>query len=354
MVVQTKERPLSETLPFKLNDTERVDIDQDNVLRRLVLLIRIVLDTPAAMTAGTVPIQDDILNAIKKIRLVLSEDENKFNIDALKWSIVESIEKGTIVKRDALSIPAAGASSTMDILLNADFAARRQDLSDNSALLDAPNESSLKLEIDWGSISDILGTPADTVIDTDATKVFINLVEVFDPSKTDPKLTQQSMIDEGLIPETGFTNLREGIARLEVTKAHGSFDDDILEDDIDPTPSNIWTHLFLTREDITSVSGTPTRQNDIVTQIKVENVKGAGEKIFQSRFELAHFSNKSEYVQETIFAGAFYMDWIDQRRGGLINIVSDALKLRYLTNAPVATETDVIDRFTRYVPSTRK
>jgi hypothetical protein len=344
---------LSKTIPFKLNDTDRVDIDQDNVLRRIVMLFRIVLTTPAAMTAGTTPIQDDILNAIKKIRLVLSEDENKFNVDALKWHIVETIEKGTLVKRDALSIPAAGASTTMDILLNADFATRRQDLSEITALLDAPNESSLKLEVDWGSISDILAVVNDTVIDTTNTKVFINLVEVFDTDVADPKLLQEELIKRNAIPQSGFLNIREGISRFNVTAAKSSYDDDVNEQSIDPTPSNILTHLLLTIEDITNVTGTKVRANDIITQLKVENVKGAGEKILQSRFDIQHFGNKSEYAQESLFTGALYLDWIDQRRGGLINVVADALKWRFLQNAPAATETDVIDLFTRYVPSTR-
>jgi len=107
--------------------------------------------------------------------------------------------------------------------------------------------------------------------------------------------------------------------------------------------------LFVTKEDITSVSGTPTRENDIITQLKVENVKGNGEKILQTRFDIAHFNNKSEYGVETLFTGALYIDWVDQRRGGLANFVADALKFRFLTNAPIATETDEIQLYKRYI-----
>lgn len=353
MVLQTKERPLSEQLVFKLNDTGKVEIDQDNVIRRIVMLISVVLTTPAAMVAGTTPKEDDILNAIKKIRLVQEADDNKFNVDAFKWLVVEQMEKGTITQRDALSIPAAGTSTTHNIMLMADFATRRQDLSDIRALLDAPNKTSLNLEIDWGSISDILAVPNDTVIDA-TTKVFINLVEVFDTDLADPRLLQDSLIKSGAIAKSGFIDLREGIDRFDVTKAFSSFDDNILQQQIEPTPSNIWTHLLVTKEDITSVSGTPTRANDVITQLKVENVKGAGEKILQSRFDVARFATKSEYGIESLFAGSLYIDWIDQRRGGLINVVAEALKWRFLTNAPVATETDAIDVFTRYVSASAR
>lgn len=331
---------MSQTLPFVINDTGRVEIDRDNLLRRLTMLITITLDTPAAMVAGITPIEDDILNVVKKMRLVMDADDNKFNVDLTKWLIVEQIEKGTIPKRDAISIPAAGATATMEILVNADFAQARQNLSDISALLDAPNKSSLFLEFDWGDITDILTTPNDTVVLAASTQVRVNLVEVFD----DEGAEANAELAGGT-----FVNIREGTDRFDVTKAHDSFDDNILQEQIEPTPSLIQTHLLVTKEDITSVSGTPVRANDIITQLKVENVKGSGEKLLQTRFDMGHFGNKSEYGLETIFTGTYYIDWIDQRRGGLSNFVAEALKWRFLTNAPIATETDAIDLFTRYV-----
>lgn len=340
MVLQTKERPLSVNLTFTKNETVRVAIDRDNLLRRLVLQIEITLDTPAAMALGVGAIEDDILNAVKKIRLVMDADDNKFNVDLPKWLFVEQVEKGTIPQRTALTIPVAGATAKHTVVINADFALFRQQLSDISSLLDAPNKSSLNLEIDWGDITDILVTPNDTVILAASTLVRINLVEVFDDEggEANAKLAAQPFID-----------LREGIDRFEVTKENASFDDSIQQEQVEPTPSRIRTHLLVTKEDITSVSGTPTRQNDIITQLKVENVKGNGEKIVQTRFDLAHFNNKSEYGLETLFTGALYIDWVDQRRGGLANFVAEAIKWRFLTNAPIATETDAIDLFTRYV-----
>ncbi len=337
MVLQTKERPLSIPLEFAANETKRVEIDRDNLIRRIVLLFRITVTSGG--TPGTTIIEDDILNIVKKIRLVMDADDNKFNVDLLKWIIVEQIEKGTIPQRDTFVIPGSGTSTTFDILVNADFAQARQNLSDVTALLDAPNKSSLFLEIDWGDITDVLETVNDTVIDT-STAIRINLVEVFDDegAEANAELAAQ-----------GFIDMREGTDQFLVIKANTSFDDSILQEQIDPVPSNILTHLFVTKEDIESVTNSPVRANDVITQLKVENIKGVGEKLIQTRFDILRFSNKSEYGLESLFTGAAYIDWIDQRRGGLANFVSEALKFRFLTNAPAATETDSIDLFTRFV-----
>lgn len=338
MVLQTKERPLAIPLEFEANNTKRVQIDRDNLIRRMALLFRITLTTGAV--AGITPTQDDILNLIKKIRLVMDADDNKFNVDLTKWLIVEQIEKGTIPFRDALAIPATSSSTTMIVLVNADFSQARQNLSDVTALLDAPNKSSLFLEIDWGDISNILETPNDTTVDS-STELLINLVEVFDDAGAEANAE---------LAAAAFIDLREGTDRFTVTKANTSFDDSIQQEQIDPVPANILTHLLVTREDINQVTDKDSpRVNDIITQLKVENIKGVGEKIIQTRFDILRNSNKSEYGLESVFAGAAYIDWIDQRRGGLANFVAEALKWRFKTNAPLSTEEDSIDLYTRFV-----
>lgn len=337
MTLQTKERPLSSTIEFKADSTTRVEIDRDNLIRRIAMQFEIEITT--ATTPATGIIEDDLLNLVKKIRLVMDADDNKFNVDLTKWLIVEQIEKGTIPQRDAFSIPSGSSSTTFNILVNADFAQARQNISDISSLLDAPNKSSLFLEIDWGDIDDVVVTVQDTTVNT-STNVKISVTEVFDDAgaNANAELAAQA-----------FTDLREGTDQFEVTKANTSFDDSVLQEQVQPVPANILAHLLLTKEDITSVSGTPVRANDVVTQIKLENIKGNGEKILQSRFDTQHFGNKSEYSLESIFTGAVYFDWIDLRRGGFANFVAEANKWRFLTNAPIATETDAIDIFTRYV-----
>lgn len=337
MTLQTKERPLSQALEFEANKTKRVEIDRDNLIRRMAMLFNIVVTT--ATTPATTIIQDDLLNIVKKIRLVMDADDNKFNVDLVKWVFVEQVEKGTLPYRDAFAIPATSTTTTFQVLVNADFAQARQNLSDVTALLDAPNKSSLFLEIDWGSIADVVETVNDTIIDTD-TEVKISLTEVFD---------DQGAEANAELATAGFIDLREGTDLFSILKANTSFDDSVLQEQVEPVPANILTHLLVTKEDITSVSGSPTRSNAILDQIKVENIKGVGEKIVQVSYDQLHLGNKSEYGLETIQDGVAYIDWIDQRRGGLANFVAEAIKWRFLNPAPTATETNGIELYTRYV-----
>jgi len=337
MVLQTKERPLSGSVPFVSNTTQKIEIDRDNLIRRMALLFIIKVTT--ATTAGTTIIQDDLLNIVRKIRLVMDADDNKFNVDLTKWFFVEQIEKGTTPSRDAFAIPSSGTSTTFKILVNADFAQARQNLSDVTALLDAPNKSSLNLEIDWGSIADVLETVNDTIIDSE-TELKISLTEVFD---------DQGAEANAQLATAGFIDLREGTDQFLITKANTSFDDSVLQEQIEPVPANILTHLLVTKEDITAVTGSSTRENDVLDQIKVENIKGVGEKIIQTSFDQINLGNKSEYGLEQIQDGVAYIDWIDQRRGGLANFVAEAIKWRFLNPAPTASETNAIDLYTRYV-----
>ncbi len=337
MVLQTKERPLSGSVPFVANTTQRIEVDRDNLIRRMALLFNITITT--ATTAGTTIIQDDLLNIVKKIRLVMDADDNKFNVDLVKWLFVEQIEKGTLPFRDAFAIPSSGTSATFQILVNADFAQARQNLSDVTALLDAPNKSSLFLEIDWGSIANVLETVNDTVVDS-TTELKISLTEVFD---------DQGAEANAELATAGFIDLREGTDQFTITKANTSFDDSVLQEQIEPVPANILTHLLVAKEDITSETGSPTRSNTAINQIKVENIKGVGEKIVQVSYDQLHLGNKSEYGLETIQDGVAYIDWIDQRRGGLANFVAEAIKWRFLTPAPTASELNAIDLYTRYV-----
>jgi len=337
MVLQTKERPLSQPLAFEKNTTKRLEVDRDNLIRRMAMLLNIVVTT--ATTAGVTIIQDDILNIVKKVRLVMDADDNKFNVDLTKWLFVEQVEKGTLPKRDVFAVPASGVTTTFQILINADFAQARQNLSDVTALLDAPNKSSLFLEIDWGDITDVLETPNDTTINT-TTEVKVSLTEVFDDAGAEANAKLAS---------AGFIDLREGTDQFLITKANTSFDDSVLQEQVEPVPANILTHLLVTKEDITSETNSPTRENDVLDQVKVENIKGVGEKIIQVSWDQLTFGNKAEYGLESPQTGVSYIDWIDQRRGGLANFVAEAIKWRFLNPAPATGETNSIDLYTRFV-----
>ena len=337
-MIQTKSRPLTDKLAFDESSTKTLDIPMDNDIRRMSLLVNI--DIVQGATPGSV-LHDSgmgILPLLKKIRLVMNSDDNKFNLDGTKWYIVETMEKGTTPQLTTLPTPSVTA--TYYVLLQADFASFRQDLSDISALLPAPDLSSLVLEVDYGKADgDLYETIANTVI-TDATSgIEVTLTEVFE---TEKGKTVQSQV------EGGYIDIREGVDVFDVTKVNDSYDTSVLTQTINPTPAKILTFLLLTRED-TGTAAEKNRVDDVLTQIRIENVKGDGERIFDSKEKNLQFENKTEYGIETLITGAYYLDMIDQRRGGLRNFETEAVKWKFLTNAPDGAETDQIEVYTRYV-----
>jgi len=326
MTLTTKKRNLSEKISFTANQTTRIEIPQDNLIRRLSLLFTVGLVT--ATTPGTGIKEDGYLNLIRKVRLTMGGDENKINVDGVKLAFVEEIQKGTAPSIDSVVVPGGSSSNTKQLLLTLDFAQFKQQLLDFSALLDAPNLSSLDLEIDWGDINNILSTPNNTTVDASTTEVEVSMVEVFD--------------DEGKALPSGFLDIRQGVDEFLINKANTSFDDSIQEEDVTPTRSNIRAHMLLTRLD------TDARDNDVITQLKVENIKGSGQKFVQERFEEARRTNKSEFGLESLKTGVLYEDWLDRIPGGLANFEADALKWRFLTAAPAASQQNKIEVYKEY------
>jgi len=321
MTIVTKKRNLSEKISFVKNDSARIEIPQDNLIRRISLLFTIGLTSGAS--AGSTPKEDGYLNAVKKIRLEMGGDENKVNVDAVKLFYFETFMKGAKPSLDAVVIPAATNSNIKKFQLNLDFAQSPQNLNDISALIDSEALSSLDLVIDWGSISDILSTVSNTTIDASTTKCDVTLTEVFE--------------DEGKVIDGTFKDIRIGVDKFTVTKANTSFDDSIQEEDITPTRSNIRSTMLLTRLD------TGVKDNGIIDQLKVENVKGSGSKLYQSIFDEAQRENKPEYSLENQDTGLLFIDWLDRLRNGLGNFDANALKWRFLTAAPAAGKENTIE-----------
>jgi len=83
MVTQTKERPLGDVIEYVDNKTKKVEIDRDNLIRRIAMLFSFSVTT--ATTPGTTIIEDDLLNAANQIILVMDADDNKFAVDLAKW-----------------------------------------------------------------------------------------------------------------------------------------------------------------------------------------------------------------------------------------------------------------------------
>jgi len=337
-LIQTKTRPLQDKVAFDESSTKKIDIPLDNDLRRLSLLVNV--DIVQGATAATTLVDADmgILPILKKITLVMNGDDNKLSIDGTKWYIVEYYEKGTTPFLTVL--PATAVTASYYALLQADFASFRQDLSDISALLPAPDLASLSLEVEYGNLADLYETANNTAITDADSGVEVTLTEVFE---TDAGKTVQSQAPDGT-----YIDIREGLDTKDVDQAYTSYDTSVLVKTIEPVPTKILTHLLLTRQDITDATE-ENRVDDVLTQVRVENVKGDGERILDLKSREMQYSNKVEYGIEALVTGAYYIDWIDQRRGGLRNFETEAIKWKFLTNAPDSTETDQVEIYTRYV-----
>lgn len=334
MTIKVKPRPLQETIPFAADETKGMDIPMDNNIRAIT--VTPLIDLTKGTTAATGDIPDGILNLMKKLRLVMDGDDNKFNVDAVKHYKVEAIEKGISAPLSAVADPAVTVAD-LTTTLRFDFAKFRQDLRDISALLPAPQKSSLRFEVDWGSVSDIFGTVNDTIVAT-TSKLQITLWETIDDAGASV---------EAQAPDGKFQDIREGVGFFDFTEAFTQFDSDELAKVINPVPTRILTHFLLTREDFAGNPAERLAVNDVITRIKIDNVKGKGEQIFH--VIAADFQNElaGEYGI-AMPTGGYYIDWRDPRNG-LDNFVTEALKWKFLTNAPDSAETDRIEYYVRYI-----
>lgn len=334
MAIKVKPRPLQETVPYVSGETKGMDIPMDNNIRAITITPKV--DITKGTTAATGAIPDGILNLMKKLRLIQNGDDNKFNLDAVKFYKVEGIEKGKNAPLSALPDPAV-TSADLTTTLRYDFAKFRQDLRDISALLPAPQLSSLRFEVDWGTVADLYGTVNDTTIDS-TTHLQITLWETID---------DEGKSVEAQAPNGKFVDIRESVGFFDFTKEYDQFDANELAQVIDPVPTRILTHFLLTREDYAGNPAERLAVNDVLKRIKIQNVKGQGEQIFH--VIAADFQNElaGEYGID-MPTGGYYIDWRDPRNG-LDNFVTEALKWKFLTNAPDSSETDRIEYFTRYI-----
>ena len=160
MVLKFREIPVG-TVPFLINDTGVLKIPRVNAIRKIMLRLFIEV---VSIATEPVEVEDTILKAIKKIRLVFDGDENKINVDARKLFYVEKIEKGTEPPTNKDDDQSTSTTKTWYVNLNIDFATNRLDETDISALLPARKFSKLDLEIDWGYIDDMFSVTTATTI----------------------------------------------------------------------------------------------------------------------------------------------------------------------------------------------
>lgn len=338
------ERPIG-SIAYSNDGLEHsIDIPRDNAIRRVIMRTDFNLTNPAAAPTLT---EDDILNAVKRIRIEEDGDTNRINLSARLWFYIEYSEKEA---KPQYVAPITTVSTTYDatVTLIADFATQRENEFDISAVLQTSKLSTLKLFVTWGLAADIASANAPTInaasameveirevfgtfdwthLDADGNSVTDNNVDINNPIQYQPKR---------------FT---ENFTTLKIDANHAGFDDDSLPFNVAPTPSNIVAQALMVLDQ------NNLKNNALVTQFKVAR---------ESPYQLRHTQRKwlskwdgqkaQQRLSEGNPIGFIFMDWIEISGGsGLINNTKDGdVKYRFLTSGFVAGQT--INIFTRSFP----
>lgn len=320
-----QERPVG-TIPYTSGQLgAKLQIPRDNPIRWLALRFRFGLTT-----GGSAPTynEDDILNLIKKIRLVMGGNDIKYNVSGKVAFYVEKFEKKTQPNKVA---PTSSTTTTADaiVTLMIDFATNRLNENDKTALLLADTLSSLDLLIDWGTASDLASANAPTI---NASEVTVEMREYAD-LPVDPKTNLRNQ-------KLSVRDIREVEDSITLVANKNSFDTSSIAYNIVPSPSTIMTHGFL-------VVASGVKSNTDVTNIKVQKEKGGKKAILERSFNVLHEEMKVRYAQETLDTGFLYLDYVDRLEGGLQNLGNEGdTRLRLLTSSGVG-GSDLVQVFVR-------
>ena len=337
MVLKNRKRAIVNSVSYKKNEQVILAIPQDNLLRRISLHCKFIFDTAA--TAGTGIKNDSILNLIKRIQVRLNGSDSIFDVDLRSYFHALTFEYGAKPYMDTFAIPSASSSGTFEVEIPIDFALIRNQISDYSALVPAHLLDSLDLIIDWGSETDVITTVNNTTVSS-STKIGISIIEVYSNTGDSKE------IDDVL---QNLTKVYEGVEQTPITRAYTSYPADELPVQVRPVPARHLTSVIFGINNITD--GNPSYSNAVISDVKLENVKGGGEAIFYDIFSDLNHEQKSDFrLESDNVTGIIILDWTDLRNGSLDNMDVDALKYKILTAAPTASKENAIRIYKKYIP----
>lgn len=335
MPVEFTQRPLTK-IDFAVDDTKTLAIPRDKSIRRMILRFIINLTTTAATPTYT---EDDILDIIKKIRLVMDGSDNKFNVSARKYYYVEQFEKQTTPAKVA---PTTSVSTTADaiVVLTMDFANDRLDRNDLSALLQARKLSSLDLEIDWGKAADLATANVPTVNVSDSS-CEVEILEVSGEVEATDESGEETSTN---VFDLDVDDIRETESTVEIPTADKqSFDADTVKENITPAPANILMHMLM-------VTDNKIKTDALLTSIKIQQESPTEKRLIQRTYKSLREEGKTEHALESIPVGIVFLDYVDLFDGGLENSGNEGdTKWRFLTKAAGTAQEDFIQIFTRSV-----
>jgi len=337
MAIKTRNRHMVQHLEWKTNGQALLELPQDNPVRRVNL--HGVIKITTGSTAGTGIKNGGLLNLIKRIQVRLNGHDNIFDVDLRTYFEALTFEYGTKPFISSFSVPSASSAGTFYFEIPIDFALIRHQISDFSALVPAHALDSFELIVDFGAIGDVITTANNTAVTDADSRIDVSIIEVYG---TD---TAQEM-DDIL---GGLTKVYEGVEQTEIDSAHTSYPADELPVQIRPVPARHLSALLVALKNVTDSN--PANADDVITQVKIENVKGGGESIFHEYWKPMQRMQKLDYrLESDNITGSVYFDWVDQRNGGLSNISVDALKYKFLTNAPASNKKNAIRIYKKFIP----
>lgn len=343
MTISTQELPIVEKVNYLKDGERHLELPRQGLIRRLTGHFKITISTGAnAFVAGDTK-NNGILNILRTLRLEIGRGTQRFRIDGPVKYYVDLYETGTRPVYDALTDIGANSSKTFNVWFVFDFASIRSRLSDFTQLLNAPANPQNDLYIEWAGIDALYpnGTnpPAEVEIDADKSLVDFSYVRAYENGSGTDELA--GVLENLLYP-------REGVSQFPITRENTSFDDSIQEIEVNPVRTTIMTQMLFALKNVKG--GNPTYDNDIIRRFKYVNPLSGGTVIFSNDWEHTWLAQRADFKLYTHPKGMIYMDWLDQRQGGLRNINTGDLKLRLLTDAPEAGEENAVRIYTKYIP----
>jgi hypothetical protein len=147
------ERTLTDKIDFVANDTKSLNLPRDYFIQKIKLRITLVGDTGSSVSKAT----DAPMTIVKKIRVIAVGAETKTlkEVSGVEAYLTDFLEYGT--KGEAWLITTTGQSGVAlgAFEVSLDFMLDERNPSDFSCLIPAFALNTLRLEIDWGSSSDL-------------------------------------------------------------------------------------------------------------------------------------------------------------------------------------------------------
>lgn len=322
-------------IPFVASDKQSLAIPRVNAYRWLSMLFKIVV--VENNTANPTEVEDTILNIVKKVKLILDKDDVKFSYDLKKKFYKQKIRKGTEPSNNRNTLLGQNETKTYYVHIRHDFASNPLDQSDISAMLPTKKYSELTLEIEWGALANMFSAnTGGTTITAASSGCWVQAREAyFDDKTTNDQFAKGEL-------GNGFLDLREAIQSKKIDKSYGNLENDAFEVPIKPAQVKILNALILT----TDTNG--LKSNALVTDLSLQDVRGAGIRYITSDFDQFNKSMKDEYQIESLEDGIVYLDFVELLNGGLFNDDS-ADSIKYMSTTPAPAGTPYFEVLTEYL-----